>query len=71
MYRCRGILDRLDPPTPEETRARGSAACVDFENVEGTGDMGALTAYVNEALESLDPHLSSLRRDSGSAALVV
>ena len=51
MCRCRGILDRLDPPTPEETRARGSAAHVGLENAEETGDMGALTAYVNEALE--------------------
>ena len=42
-----------------------------LENIKETGDMSALTACANKALESLLPHLSSLRRDSGSAALVV
>lgn len=42
-----------------------------LENTGETGNMSALTAYVNEALESLVHHLSSLRRDYGSTGAVV
>ena len=40
-------------------------------DIEETDDVSALTAYVNEALDSLDPYASSLGRDCGSPLMIM
>ena len=40
-------------------------------DIEETDDMSALTASVNEALDSLDPYASSLGRDCGSPLMII